>query len=177
MRWGPLCGKNSFSFLFSLFSPPSDQILAITGHQHCTFQYKPAIPKPEDEVETGWARWAGSGDSWRAARTDTVNTGKENRNNQTREPLSCYCWGKNNEWVKMDTWSSLLKQEAVEDDCLEVSSRCFHRMMGVKQEAALPHPEIDKLGKDWQETEGRRRLTLLTLLECHQITEILKTVI
>lgn len=48
----------------------------------------------------------------------------------------------------MDMWSSLLKEEAGEDDCLDGSSRCFHRMMGVNQEAALAHLEIEKLGKD-----------------------------
>lgn len=43
--------------------------------------------------------------------------------------------------------SRLLKQEAGEGDCLEMSSRCVARVMGVNWEAAPPSLEIGQTGE------------------------------
>lgn len=92
-----------------------------------------------------------------------VNLRQENRNNQTYESQeisleSCYHGGMNNKLVKIEVWTSLLKQEAGGDDCLEMSNRCVIHKMGVNQEATAHSLEIEKQGKDWQETEVRELL-------------------
>lgn len=43
------------------------------------------------------------------------------------------------------------------DDCLEKSNRCVIHKLGVNQEASPHSLEIQKQGKDWQETEARRK--------------------
>lgn len=63
----------------------------------------------------------------------------------------------NNKLVKIEVWTSLLKQEAGGDDCLEMSNRCVIHKMGVNQEATPHSLEIEKQGKDLQETEVRRK--------------------
>lgn len=63
----------------------------------------------------------------------------------------------NNKLVKIEVWTGLLKQEAGGDDCLEMSNRCVIHKMGVNQEATPHSLEIEKQGKDLQETEVRRK--------------------
>lgn len=100
--------------------------------------------------------------SGKSQSSGSVSLRHKTRNNQTSESQRV-SWVKLlplNQWTtNWQRWkcTNPLKQEAGKDDCPEMNSRCVERMMGVNWETAPLSLEIEKLGKDWQETEVRRK--------------------